>query len=747
MAEGYPKILIKAGPEEGQSFSLEEGESFGIGRSDNNIVVVTDSSVSRNHALITKKEDGYYIRDVGSSNGTTVNNQALQGEKEVKLTHLDSIQTGIYELAFVVREFSEEEYAKKKLTAIPVEDELEAGEEEELSVDEEAVTSVQPILENENEKQDTDNSPKSLISKYSLPLIATVFLVVMWTLALSSSNSKNKKKDDEQGHRRVSQSQNTDPIIIDLAKLKKKYAKHLQKTKVKKDTVKQLNLNSVSDDSSEKSVEKNITDENQDIKIVALDSTDINGQDQTKKVSQETENDNIVVQSVSSTKQKNDVEDMKVFLDVKAKPLAAQIYFQNNRLGVTPIKTNLSLTPGKKYELYADYELRDINDIYRKKVSFVAKKNSDVIELNISADIGVLKINKLPRNVEFYLEGYYDYDKLRANPVKLTDIIYGKPIYLPYGKYFVELKEKVSVAGSQNLITKIRFQREYQINEENPSLVVSVNDKDLETFPAYIKSDPTNAEVYYGGKLMGNTPFKGNFPIGRNQLKISKDGYFEKTVDVDMQMNSIYETTIKLKTSKVGELINKAKDLLRNSEKKQALEKLIEALKYGGSAKEKAEVYKMLGDAYLEGKQLEQALAYYTKAKSHAAFHESAILGTARVYLAQGQKNKALLTVIEILANMDKSTPNRIRAEANSVFKKISPVKSVIYIYTEPKGANVFLNDKKLSHQTPLILSDLGLGTYRLEVEKSGYESYKTKQNLMLGEFVTVKAKLKKVED
>lgn len=51
-----------------------------IGRSkENDIVVVTDLSLSRRHAVITKVEGAYYLRDLRSSNGTLVNGQAVDG--------------------------------------------------------------------------------------------------------------------------------------------------------------------------------------------------------------------------------------------------------------------------------------------------------------------------------------------------------------------------------------------------------------------------------------------------------------------------------------------------------------------------------------------------------------------------------------------------------------------------------------------------------------------------------------------
>lgn len=53
-----------------------------LGRaSDNTVAVPGDSNVSRYHAEIERRGDDFYVIDLGSSNGTTVNGEKLKGEK------------------------------------------------------------------------------------------------------------------------------------------------------------------------------------------------------------------------------------------------------------------------------------------------------------------------------------------------------------------------------------------------------------------------------------------------------------------------------------------------------------------------------------------------------------------------------------------------------------------------------------------------------------------------------------------
>ena len=77
-------------------YSLTD-EEVTIGREDNNILVFFDPKVSRNHAKIEKKGKNYVITDLGSFNGTRVNQEFI---KSVKLKHGDEIRVGKASLIF-----------------------------------------------------------------------------------------------------------------------------------------------------------------------------------------------------------------------------------------------------------------------------------------------------------------------------------------------------------------------------------------------------------------------------------------------------------------------------------------------------------------------------------------------------------------------------------------------------------------------------------------------------------------------
>ena len=71
-----------------------------IGRPDSalhyypDIEIEMDDAVSRRHAEIVKRPDGYYLVDTGSTNGTSLNGEMLLPHQEQHLAHGDTIRVG-----------------------------------------------------------------------------------------------------------------------------------------------------------------------------------------------------------------------------------------------------------------------------------------------------------------------------------------------------------------------------------------------------------------------------------------------------------------------------------------------------------------------------------------------------------------------------------------------------------------------------------------------------------------------------
>lgn len=82
----------------GEEFSLSETENT-IGRTDENFILLSDPSISRQHARIINAGETYTVVDLNSSNGTRLNGKALSGARN--LTAGDIVEFGDIQFVFV----------------------------------------------------------------------------------------------------------------------------------------------------------------------------------------------------------------------------------------------------------------------------------------------------------------------------------------------------------------------------------------------------------------------------------------------------------------------------------------------------------------------------------------------------------------------------------------------------------------------------------------------------------------------
>ena len=76
----HPTLIVLSGARSGQSFRLDPGNHI-LGRGWDADLFLEDESVSRKHAEFTVTKEGtYYIRDLGSTNGTKVNGERVTGK-------------------------------------------------------------------------------------------------------------------------------------------------------------------------------------------------------------------------------------------------------------------------------------------------------------------------------------------------------------------------------------------------------------------------------------------------------------------------------------------------------------------------------------------------------------------------------------------------------------------------------------------------------------------------------------------
>jgi len=80
-------------------FSLD-GEAHEVGRDEDVAIRVDEPLVSRRHASVERRGDGWVVIDLGSTNFTRVNGQRVRRERE--LSHGDELRFGRAKLVFEI---------------------------------------------------------------------------------------------------------------------------------------------------------------------------------------------------------------------------------------------------------------------------------------------------------------------------------------------------------------------------------------------------------------------------------------------------------------------------------------------------------------------------------------------------------------------------------------------------------------------------------------------------------------------
>lgn len=88
-----PVLIVIRGIPQGKRFLLEGPTAFIVGRGKGVDIQVDDANVSRQHAQITIEGDQIYVADLGSRNGTYVNDEPIRGER-ILLAKEDMVRIG-----------------------------------------------------------------------------------------------------------------------------------------------------------------------------------------------------------------------------------------------------------------------------------------------------------------------------------------------------------------------------------------------------------------------------------------------------------------------------------------------------------------------------------------------------------------------------------------------------------------------------------------------------------------------------
>lgn len=674
-----PYLVLVEGPRQGARFPLRGGDNVG-GRLPSNDIVLEDQSVSRQHFTVMRADTGISVKDNESKNGTSVNGQSIQSV--VTVGHGDIIQVGIYALRLITRSVAPDE----ELAPLP------ADYEGRTVMTERPADAAAETATTFEDDAGTANVPDQ--KEITSPQLTE--------LDIKEEPDKRRPRWVRWGLFGV--------LIVLIAGLGtyvywEFFRAPPPAAPLSKPQLTQTPPPVQQCPPGQKPVEPK-TDPIQ------------------------------CVPDVPTPKM------VPIFLDFASSPLPAKVQFEGKDYGLTPVKPNIQLEVGKTYTADAVFHLDELQEDLTEHFTFTVKATDTAIPVLFRAPIGIIKVMKLPRDVELTAQGFFAYDQFHPKTMTLSNIAYGKPLYVPYGRYVLELRAPRPIGDGGQVVSDIRYRREIFLTEDAPTFAVEVADEALTQFPVEIRSTPDHADLFIDATPVGKTPYTGFFPTGEHTLTLRKEGYFEHTEQIKNEMNVLYQREIVMKTTAAGERLNEGHSLLIKGMYKEAIAKLAEVFQQNPLPVETAKAQYLLGSAYLGLNDIATAQGYFEQAKNHPDYELQSKLGLVNIVNMQGDKPKAITLLVEVML---KAQDEAIKTEAANTFKTVSPFKSVLYVYSDPAGATVMFNDQPVGQKTPLIMSDLGLGNYRLRIQKDGYEPQDVSMNVTIHEFNPVIVKLKPI--
>ena len=717
-----PYVVVVDGPKTGTRFPLKDGSNI-IGRAPGCEVRFEDQSVSRQHTEILRSQNTWMVKDLGSKNGTFVNGNPVTDP--VMIGHKDVVKTGIYQLRLITQpttleqeltlppELSQPE--RTVFVAAPPDSLTSRMEEGEVGEEGE------PEGELESEGAPAEKPARRKISlppvnKRNLVLFGGLLVALMATAVVIG------------------------PKIFFHAPKKATIAKALPAQQAP-DAGAAAQPQAPEAPGAEAAQAPTAPGAQPPAPPTAPGTAQATPPAGTPPAAPPQPGQPPAQAPPAATTP--GAQKIPVFVDFASSPMPVKVTFQNQEVGTTPIRINTQLEPGKTYQAQALFLMPEIGQQYTQQVEFKADVGTSVVPVLFRGPIGILKVNNLPRDVEFYLEGKYSYDKFNEQSAKLREIVLQKPIYVPYGQYFLELRKSRQLGtSSPTVVSDIVFRRDFAIAEDSPTFNVDVDDAGLKSFPVKVRSEPNNADVFIDGQQVGKTPYEGTFPLGAHRLILRKEGYFEQAEDLNIDINTPFVANVTLKTSVAGAHLNNARLAMNRQMWQEAINELAQTLSSAPAPTETAQANYLLGRCYLGLNDLERAAGYFEQARQTEEQRYPAMLGLVNIYAQQQQMAKALPMLVEVML---KTKDEALKREANDLFQKISPFRSVVYIYSDPPGAKVTVNQNPVAQATPVILHELPLGNYKIRVEKAGFLPTDLNLSLSVNEFNPVIVKLKPI--
>jgi pSer/pThr/pTyr-binding forkhead associated (FHA) protein len=177
MATSY--LVVTGGPGKGKRHPLEEGKDLTIGRERDNVIVLSDTRVSRHHA-VARVGESIEIEDAGSTNGTFLNGTRIEGREQLRPG--DSLRIGRTELTLQVE-------GARQVDALKLDHDPLAGEAQGEPVQQEPEPEPRPEPVQPPEpaqRREPPRSPSDLDTSYAgRLLVSALVLAVLITFVIA----------------------------------------------------------------------------------------------------------------------------------------------------------------------------------------------------------------------------------------------------------------------------------------------------------------------------------------------------------------------------------------------------------------------------------------------------------------------------------------------------------------------------------------------------------------------------------
>lgn len=97
-------LVIAAGDDPAGSYRIVRGETV-LGRGDEAHIAIDDEKISKTHCRIRVDGPVLTITDLGSRNGTSVNDRRIPPNVAQRLKHLDEVEVGSHRLLLLIGRF------------------------------------------------------------------------------------------------------------------------------------------------------------------------------------------------------------------------------------------------------------------------------------------------------------------------------------------------------------------------------------------------------------------------------------------------------------------------------------------------------------------------------------------------------------------------------------------------------------------------------------------------------------------